>query len=276
VDEQRDDLEALEMRLLLEAVHERYGLDFRDYAPGSLRRRLWKRINEEGLRTVSGLLERVLHDSACMERLLLDLSVNVTAMFRDPPYWQALQKHVFERLHTYAFTRIWVAGCSTGEEVWSLAIALHEHGLLERTRIYATDMNEKVLEVARMGVFPMERMQEYTRNYLAAGGDRSFSEYYTAGYDGAIFQRSLADNVVFAHHNLATDRSFNEFHVVICRNVLIYFDKPLQNRVHELFWASLPPLGMLALGPKESVQFSPHADQYENLDELQRIYRRAQ
>src|SRR5688500_1305287 len=197
-----DELEALEIELLLEAVHRRYGFDFREYAPSSLKRRLWRRIRAEGLESVSGLQERVLHDPHVMERLLLDLSINVTAMFRDPTFYVAFREKVVPALRTYPFARLWVAGCSTGEEVYSLAILLEEEELRGRARIYATDINEAVLERARAGVFALDRMQEYTRNYIRAGGKRAFSEYYVAAYDGAQFQRSLADNVVFAQHNL--------------------------------------------------------------------------
>jgi chemotaxis protein methyltransferase CheR len=262
------------MELLLEAVHRRYGFDFREYAPASLKRRLWRRIRAEGLESVSGLQERVLHDPAVMEQLLLDLSVNVTAMFRDPTFYVAFREKVVPALRTYPFARLWVAGCSTGEEVYSLSILLEEEGLRDRARIYATDINEAVLERARGGVFPLEKMQEYTRNYIRAGGKRAFSEYYMAAYDGAQFQRSLADNVVFAQHNLVSDRSFNEFHVIVCRNVMIYFDRPLQDRVHELFYESLATFGTLALGHKESIRFSQHEDCYQELDPLEKLYRK--
>jgi chemotaxis protein methyltransferase CheR len=269
-----DELEALEIELLLEAVHRRYGFDFREYAPSSLKRRLWRRIRAEGLESVSGLQERVLHDPAVMEQLLLDLSINVTAMFRDPTFYVAFREKVVPMLRTHPFARIWVAGCSTGEEVYSLAILLEEEGLRDRARIYGTDINEAVLEPARAGVFPLDRMQDYTRNYIKAGGKRAFSEYYVAAYDGAQFQRSLVDNVVFAQHNLVSDRSFNEFHVIVCRNVMIYFDRPLQDRVHRLFYDSLATFGVLALGHKESIHFSHHESSYEELDALEKLYRK--
>jgi chemotaxis protein methyltransferase CheR len=268
------ELEDLELELLLEAVFRRYGFDFRQYAPASLRRRVRRRMLAEGVRTFAGLLEKLLHDPACMERLLLDLSINVTAMFRDPTFYVAFREKVVPQLRTYPFTRIWVAGCSTGEEVYSLAILLQEEGVYERTRIYATDINESVLERAREGVFPLEKMQEYTQNYLRAGGTEAFSEYYVAAYDGAQFQRSLVDNVVFAQHNLVSDRSFNEFNVIVCRNVMIYFDKTLQNRVHGLFYESLAHLGVLALGHKESIHFSPYEERYEELDPAEKVYRK--
>jgi chemotaxis protein methyltransferase CheR len=270
----RDDLEQLELELLLEGVFRRYGFDFREYAPASLRRRVWRRVHAEGETTISGLLERLLHDRASMERLLLDLSITVTAMFRDPTFYLSFRAKVVPQLRTYPFTRIWVAGCSTGEEVYSLAILLQEEGLYERSRIYATDINESVLDRAKTGVFPLEKMKEYTHNYLKAGGTRAFSEYYVAAYDGARFQRSLVDNAVFAQHNLVSDRSFNEFNVVVCRNVMIYFDKALQDRVHRLFYESLANFGVLGLGHKESIQFSPHAGAYEELDAREKLYRK--
>jgi chemotaxis protein methyltransferase CheR len=268
------DLEQLEIRLLLEAVFQRYGFDFREYAPASLKRRVWRRVHAEHLQTIAGLLEKVLHDPTCMERLLLDLSVNVTAMFRDPTFYVALREHVVPLLRTYPFTRIWIAGCSTGEEVYSLAILLREEGLYERTRIYATDINHSVLEVARAAVFPLDKMQQYTQNYIRAGGTRAFSEYYAAGGDGAQFSRELVANVVFAPHNLAMDGAFNEFNLIVCRNVMIYFEKALQDRVHNLFYESLAMFGALALGHKESIRFTPLAHRYEELDADERIYRK--
>ena len=270
----REELERVEIDLLLEGIYRRYGFDFREYAPASLKRRLWRRIHAEGLTSVSGLQEKVLHDPECMERLLLDLSIKVTAMFRDPSFYLAFRARVAPLLRTYPFTRIWVAGCSTGEEVYSLAILLTEEELYERTRIYATDINEAVLDRARSGVFPLDKMQAYTKNYIRAGGTRAFSEYYVAAYDGAQFARSLVENVVFAQHNLASDRSFNEFNVIVCRNVMIYFDRSLQARVHRLFHESLAPFGVLALGHKESIAFSPHAEDFEELDPAEKIWRR--
>jgi chemotaxis protein methyltransferase CheR len=268
------ELEEIELALLLEGVFRQYGFDFREYAPASLRRRVWRRVHAEGLQTISALQDKLLHDPACMERMLLDLSINVTAMFRDPGFYVAFREKIVPTLRTYPFTRIWVAGCSTGEEVYSLAILLDEEGLYDRTRIYATDINESVLDRARLGVFPLEKMREYTQNYINAGGTRAFSEYYLAKYDGAQFQRSLIENVVFAQHNLVSDRSFNEFNVIICRNVMIYFDRTLQDRVHELFHESLVTFGVLGLGRKESLHFSPHEDDYEELDPVEKLYRK--
>jgi chemotaxis protein methyltransferase CheR len=268
------DLERIEIQLLLEGIFRRYGFDFRSYAYSSIRRRLWKRIEGAGLATVSELQQRVLHEPAVMEQLLLDLSVNVTAMFRDPSFYRAFRSEVVPLLRTYPFIRIWHAGCSTGEEVVSMAILLQEEGLFDRARIYATDINEVVLQKAQAGIFPLDRMQEYTENYIKGGGQRSFSEYYTARYDGAIFDASLLERVVFSQHNLVTDRSFAECHVILCRNVLIYFDKDLQNRVHDLFYDSLVHFGVLGLGSKETLRFSRFEDCYEQLSRTEKLYRK--
>jgi chemotaxis protein methyltransferase CheR len=272
--EEQLELESLELQLLLEGIYRQYGFDFREYAHASLRRRVWRRVHAEQLPTISALLDRVLHDPDVMERLLVDLSINVTAMFRDPTFFRAFRETVIPLLRTYPFTRIWVAGCSTGEEVYSLAITLQEEGLYERTRIYATDINAAVLERAREGVFPLEKMQEYTENYIRAGGTRAFSEYYLAKYEGALFDRTLTDNVVWAPHNLGQDSSFNTFHVILCRNVMIYFDRALQHRVHGLFYESLERRGVLALGHKESIRFSGFDERYEELDPVEKIYGR--
>jgi chemotaxis protein methyltransferase CheR len=269
------DLEELEVELLLEAIHRRYGFDFRQYAPASLRRRLRRRMEGEKLDTVSALQDRLLHDPAVMERLLLDLSINVTAMFRDPGFYFSFREKVVPLLRTYPFSRLWVAGCSTGEEVYSLAILLAEESLSDRVRIYATDINQSVIEQARLGVFPLDKMQEYTQNYIRAGGTRSFSEYYVARYNGARFAQELVDGVVFAQHNLASDAAFNEFHVITCRNVMIYFAQPLQEHVHRLFYESLATFGVLALGQKETIRFSPHESAYEELDAEERLYKKA-
>jgi chemotaxis protein methyltransferase CheR len=268
------DLERIEIELLLEGIHRHYGFDFRGYAYSSLKRRIWKRMGQEGLARISQMQDRVLHDPALMEKLLLDLSINVTAMYRDPGFYAAFREKVVPLLRTYPFIRVWHAGCSTGEEVYSMAILLHEEGLYDRARIYATDINEVVLQRARTGIFPLEKMQDYTQNYLRAGGQRSFSEYYTALYDGALFDASLTRNVVFSQHNLVTDGSFAEFNVIVCRNVMIYFDRTLQNRVHRLFYESLSRFGILALGNKETLRFTEYEDRYEVLDGREKIFRR--
>jgi chemotaxis protein methyltransferase CheR len=221
--------------------------------------------------TISELQNLVLHDPAAMERLLFDLSVTVSAMFRDPGFYRVFRQKVVPLLRTYPFIRLWHAGCS---EVYSMAILLEEEGLYDRARIYATDINEVVLSRAREGIYPLDRMQEYTQNYLKAGGTRSFSEYYTAKYDSALFSPALRRNVVFSQHNLVTDRSFAEFNVILCRNVMIYFDRELQERVHKLFYESLPVYGILALGNKESLRLSTYEANYEAVDVREKVYRR--
>jgi chemotaxis protein methyltransferase CheR len=269
-----DDLERIEVQLLLEAIYQHYGFDFRGYALGSLKRRLWRRAYGEKLETLSALQDRVLHDPAVMERLLLDLSINVTAMFRDPSFFRSFRDKVVPLLRTYPFVRIWNAGCSTGEETYSLAILLREEGLYDRTRIYATDINDRVLEQAGAGRFPLEKMREYTENYLRAGGTEEFSSYYTVEGNQARFTSELRDQVVFAQHNLVSDAPFNEFNVIVCRNVMIYFGKTLQDRVHELFYDSLETLGVVALGHKESIKFTRHESDYEPLDLNEKLYRK--
>jgi chemotaxis protein methyltransferase CheR len=268
------ELEALEIQLLLEALFRHYGYDFRDYARASLTRRVQNFLRDEGLPTVSALQDRTLHDPACFARLLPALTVNVTALFRNPGFFRAFRETVVPLLRTYPFIRIWSAGCSTGEEVYSLAILLEEEGLYDRCRLYATDLNEAALQTAKDGVFPLFVMQEYTANYLQAGGQRIFSDYYTAAYGHALFGPSLRRNMIFAQHNLVIDASFNEFHVILCRNVLIYFNKLLQERAHRLFYESLDRLGVLGLGDKESLKFSPHEGDYEALVAEEKIYRR--
>ncbi|HEV3257415.1 MAG TPA: protein-glutamate O-methyltransferase CheR [Gemmataceae bacterium] len=268
------EVEALEVQLLLEAVFRRYGFDFRDYAYTSIRRRIWNQVRAEGLSSIVEFQGKLLREPACMERFLLAVTVNVTAMFRDPSFFRAFRAKVVPRLRDYPFVRVWHVGCSTGEEVYSMAILLHEEGLYPKCRVYATDMNEAVLAKAKAGIFPLAQLQEYTGNYLKAGGMGAFSEYYTAKYGNVIFQRSLTENVVFAQHNLVTDGSFNEFHVILCRNVLIYFNGALAGRVHRLLYESLAASGLMALGNRESIRFTPHEHCYEELDEREKIYRR--
>jgi chemotaxis protein methyltransferase CheR len=270
----RRDVEAVELDLLADGIYEAYGFDFRLYSRASFRRRIWRRVEAEGLTTITGLLERVLHDLSAMQRLVGDLSVNVSAMFRDPGFFRVFRAKVVPLLRTYPFLRVWNAGCATGEETLSVAILLKGTGLYERTRIYATDMNEATVNQARTRAYPIAKMREYTENYIAAGGTRSFSEYYTAKYDGALFSPALTRNIVFSQHNLVTDRSFSEFHVIFCRNVLIYFDKTLQNRVHTLFYDSLVTFGVLALGSKESLKFSQYEPCYEKLSPTEKLYRK--
>lgn len=268
------ELEEIELHLLLEGIYRHYGLDFRDYAAASLKRRIHETMNAEGTRTVSAYQDKVLHDSACMDRLMLALSINVTAMFRDPSFYATFRRKVVPLLRTYPFVRIWHAGCATGEEVYSLAILLQEENLYAKCRIYATDMNKEVLRKAREGIFPLSAMQEYTNNYMQAGGKRFFSDYYTAQYGSVIFRPSLIENVVFSEHNLATDSSFNEFQVVLCRNVMIYFNKTLQSRVHNLIYDSLSMFGVFGIGNKESLRFTSRESFYEELDDKDKLYRK--
>jgi chemotaxis protein methyltransferase CheR len=269
-----DDVEAIEFRLLLEGVHDRYGLDFRDYAAVSLRRRVAQQCQQEGYRSISALQEAVLHDPQAMDRLLHALTVNVTSMFRDPSFYTSFRQKVVPLLRTYPFIRIWHAGCSTGEEVYSMAILLEEEGIYDNCRIYATDLSEAALAGARSGVFPLSVMRQYTENYVRSGGKRSFSEYYTANFDRALLRPALQRNVLFAQHNLVTDASPNEFNVVLCRNVMIYFNRTLQARVHQLFYNSLVRFGVLALGRKETLRLTPHEADYEDVDGEERIYRK--
>ena len=268
------DPEAIEIQLLLEAVYRRYGFDFRDYASPSIQRRVLDSVGAEGLAGVSELQGKLLHDASCMERFLLAVTVNVTTMFRDPGFYRAFRARVVPHLRACPFLRLWHVGCSTGEEVYSMAIVLHEEGLYPKCRIYATDMNEEVVSRAKAGIFPPDHVREYTRNYFQAGGTASLSDYYVARYDGVLFKRALAENVVFAQHNLVTDSSFNEFHVILCRNVLIYFNDALTARVHRLLYDSLAPAGFLGLGSQETIRFTPHEACYEEFDRAERIYRR--
>jgi chemotaxis protein methyltransferase CheR len=266
--------ESIERDLFLEAVFRGYGYDFRQYSSASILRRIKAAMNKEGLPSISALQERVLRDHACMERFLSAVAVNVTSMFRDPPFYLAFRQQVIPRLRTYPFVRIWIAGCSTGEEVYSVAIILAEEGLYERARIYATDISPAVLESAREAIFPLAKMKEYTSNYLEAGGRREFSSYYQAQYDSAIFKTALKENLTFAQHNLASDASFNEFNVILCRNVMIYFNDELQSQVFRAFHDSLCMYGILGLGNKESLRHCPKVDAYEELSQEQRLFRR--
>jgi chemotaxis protein methyltransferase CheR len=270
----RSGIEEVEIDLLLEAVYRIRGFDFRDYARASLRRRIQNRLRAERVDTMTRLLDRIVHDASCMDRLVVGLSVNVSTMFRDPGFFSALREQVFPLLRTWPYIRIWQAGCSMGEEVYSVAIMLAEDGLIGRCRIYATDINETVLQKAREGIYPLELMQRCTQNYIQAGGTRSFSEYYTAAYDNAIFTPALRDQVVFAKHNLVTDAPFNEFNLILCRNVLIYFNRALQDRVHRLLYDSLANFGVLGLGARETLSLTPLEDRYEEVVAPHRLYRR--
>jgi chemotaxis protein methyltransferase CheR len=268
------DLNAIEIRVLLEAVFLQYGYDFREYAPASLKRRIRDLVRHEKVSSISHLQDRVLHDPASLERFIMALTVNVTSMFRDPEFYVSFRSKVVPVLKTYPFVRIWHAGCSSGEEVYSMAILLTEEGIYDRCRIYATDLNELVLKRAKHGIFPLDYMRSYVGNYLKSGGRHSFSEYYTADSGAAIFRASLKKNIVFSQHSLVTDGSFNEFNVILCRNVMIYFNQGLQDRVHNLLYESLGMFGVLGLGRRETVNSTPHQPEYELLDGVEKLYRR--
>jgi len=266
--------ERIEIELLLEGIYRLYGYDFRHYAYPTLRRRIWRRVYGERIQTVSELQAKALHDRSCMERLVSDLVIHVTEMFRDPKLFAAFRRQVVPMLRELPAIRIWHAGCSTGEEAYSMAILLHEEGLYERTTLYATDMNEDVLQRAEQGTYPLAKMRNYTKNYIQAGGIDAFSRYYTTSEDSAMLQPFLRRNIVFAQHNLVTDRSFNQFHIIFCRNVLIYFNSELQSRVHELMYDSLCKMGVLVLGDKETITFTNHAPDYEMIDPREKMYRK--
>lgn len=268
------ELEDIEIGLLLEGIYRAHGFDFRDYSRASIKRRVLELMRLEKLGTVSAFQNKLLHDRTCLERFILGLSVHATAMFRDPTFYSTFRRKAVPLLRTYPTVQIWVAGCSTGEEVYSLAILLQEENLYEKCRIYATDISPVVLRRAREGIFPLSAMREYTNNYHKAGGQHEFSDYYTAHYDNVIFNPTLRHNVVFSEHNLATDGSFNEFQVIMCRNVMIYFNKELQARVHNLFYDSLSMFGVFGLGNKESLKFTPRAAFYQNINHNDKLYRK--
>ncbi|MCB5239830.1 MAG: protein-glutamate O-methyltransferase CheR [Niallia nealsonii] len=268
------DKERIEIELLLQGLYAWCGYDYRNYAYNSIRRRIWHRVHAEKLASITGLLEKILHDSECLKRLIQDFSIHVTEMFRDPAFFLMFREKIVPVLRTYPSIRIWHAGCSTGEEVYSMAMLLDEEGIYEKTKIYATDISADVLTIAKTGVFPIESMRKFTTNYLQAGGKRAFSDYYDVKDATVKFDSSLTKNVVFAQHNLVTDQSFNEFHVILCRNVLIYFDKVLQNKVHQLFYNSLGMFGFLGLGDRESILFTNTADCYEEICRQQKLFKK--
>ncbi|MDB5929288.1 MAG: protein-glutamate O-methyltransferase CheR [Polaromonas sp.] len=264
----------IELRLLMEAIYLKYSYDFRDYSRASQKRRVLHALAQLDCPTISALQSRVLHDPGVFMQLLQYLTVPVSEMFRDPAFFLALRQHVAPHLQTYPSIKVWVAGCSTGEEVYSLAILLREEGLLERSLIYATDINPVSLDKARQGIYPLGSISGHTVNYQKAGGKRAFSDYYTAAYDAAVFDKTLRDSVTFADHSLATDSVFSETQLVLCRNVLIYFNKKLQDRAFGLFHESLSHRGFMALGSKESIEFSSYAHQFEPLVRAERIFRK--
>jgi chemotaxis protein methyltransferase CheR len=264
----------LELRLLLEAVYQRYHYDFRDYALASLRRRMRHAMARFECDNMGALQHRLLHEPETFALAMQYFTVQVSEMFRDPAYFRMLREHAIPVLRTYPSIKLWIAGCSTGEEVWSLAILLQEEGLLDRAIIYATDINPDALEAAETGAFALDRLAQFSRNYLEAGGTGSLSDYYSTGYGSVVFDRRLKRNIVFADHSLATDTVFSEVHLVSCRNVLIYFQRALQDRAIGLFHEALVHRGFLGLGSKESLQFGEHADEFEACAREQRLYRK--
>lgn len=263
-----------ELESLLSSIHKHYGYDFSGYAKSSMKRRITRFMLFESISNMKELQKHLIDDEKFFATFLEEITVSVTEMFRDPTFYKSLRKKIVPILATYPYIKIWNAGCSTGEEVYSMAILMHEAGLYHKTKIYGTDINQRDLAKAKAGIFPIEYMQEYTTNYINSGGNYAFSTYYIAKYKGAIINHSLKNNLVFAVHNLVNDRSFNEFNLIVCRNVLIYFNKNLQNHVIKLFYDSLCMFGYLALGSKESLLFSDYKNKFEIVDEQERIYRK--
>ncbi|MEI6347867.1 MAG: protein-glutamate O-methyltransferase CheR [Bacteroidota bacterium] len=268
------DTSEFEISSLLEAVNQKYGYDFRHYSEAHIRRRIRNRMAMSGLKDISQMQSKVLSDEIFAANFLQDLSITVTEMFRDPVFYKSLRENVIPILKTYPFIKIWHAGCSTGEEAYSMAIIMQEEGLYDRTTIYATDFNQQALNQAKEGIFSNAMIKEYTANYQLSGGIESFSNYYTSNYDHVIMNKSLKKNIVWANHNLVTDTVFAEVNMVLCRNVLIYFDKTLQNKVQMIFYNSLINGGILCLGSKESIQFTDLHDKYTELDKKQRIFKK--
>jgi len=264
----------IEIDCLLSAITERYGYDFRNYARASLKRRIQNYLTVSDCNHVSELIPKVLHDKECFAKFLSNMSVTVTEMFRDPLVFKSIREDILPKLKTYSRINVWHAGCATGEEVYSMAILLEEEGLLDRAHIYATDFNAKSLATAKEGIYPAENVQLYTRNYLKAGGKSSFSDYYQANYESAKMKDSLREKITFASHNLISDQVFAEMNLVLCRNVLIYFDKVLQDRVLELFSDSLVSRGFLVLGDKEAIKYSIVKDDFEAVSERLKTYRK--
>ena len=266
--------EKIEIELLLEAIYRKYGYDFRNYARASIKRRILHHCALSGLKTVSELQHRILYSVEFFEALLMDFSINVTEMFRDPSFYLALRESVLPVLKGLSHFKLWHAGCATGEEVYSMAILLKEEGLLDNAQIYATDFNENILKKAKEGIYPLDKMKEYTCNYQRAGGIQSFADYYTARYEKVVMNKYLGTNIVFADHNLVTDASFGEMDIIICRNVFIYFDRKLQDIAIGLFRESLSAGGFLCLGSKESLRFSKYSEDFEDVRADERIYRK--
>lgn len=269
-----DKTEDIELRLLLDAIYCKYHYDFRGYAMASVKRRLIQARDRYECRTFSALQERILHEPTMMPELLSFLTVQVSELFRDPSYFKGIREHVVPFLKTYPSIKVWVAGCSAGEELYSLAILFREEGLESRTMFYGTDINPKALERAEAGVYEVDRMATFTANHQLSGGKSSLSDYYTAAYGGAVFDKSLRQRVVFSDHSLVSDAVFAEVHLISCRNVLIYFDRDLQDRAIGLFVDSLGRQGFLGLGTKESLRFSRHSNFFSDFAKNERIYQK--
>lgn len=267
-------VEDIEIRLLLEALFVRYHYDFRNYAMASTKRRLRQARQQLGFSTFSALQERVLHEPAMLPRLLRFLTVQVSEMFRDPDYFRAIRERVVPHLRTYPSLKVWIAGCSEGEELYSMVILFREEGLEDRTIFYATDINHDALQAAERGIYPLDRVQLFTENHRKSGGKSSLSEYYQAAYGRVSFDRTLRRNVVFSDHSLVTDAVFGEMNLISCRNVMIYFDRDLQDRAIGLLEGSLSRKGFLGLGAKESLRFSRHADAFSDFVREEKIYQR--
>ena len=272
MDEKRD-IEDIEIDLLLEAVYQASGYDFRSYARASIVRRMRRFLSLNGCSNISGMISRVLHDQEFLHRIIQHVSVSVTEMFRDPFVFKVIRREIVLLLNTWPRVKVWCAGCATGEEVYSLAILFKEEGFYDRSTIYATDFNDSSLKTAEAGVYPAEKIREATRNYQEAGGRDSFSQYYHSNYGAAVLDGSLKERIVFANHNLASDQVFGEMHLIFCRNVLIYFNRDLQNRALRLFTDSLVHGGFLCLGSKEDLQFSEVGDLYKIVNKKAKIYK---
>lgn len=264
--------ETNELYELLQSIRCTYGYDFTEYAESSVKRRIGHFMHSNKIDSLGSLGRSLLKEEAFFERFIQGITVNVTEMFRNPGFYESLRKNIVSRLATYPFIKIWIAGSSTGEEIYSVAILLKEEGLLDRSVIYATDINQKALQAAKEGVYSNRNIHHYAENYLKSGGKNLLSDYYTAKYDAVLLDRSLKQNVVFAVHNLAVDKSFNEFQLILCRNVLIYFNQSLQNKVLNLFYDSLCPFGYLGLGSKESLLFTNRKKGFEEVDSKEKIY----
>jgi len=258
---------------LLTLLFEQYGYDFLGYSRASEKRRIIRLLSADKFNGLPAMMQRIRLDGDYARRFIEEITVNVTEMFRDASFYQCLRNTILPVLNTYPMIRIWHAGCSTGEEVYSMAILLEEENLYHKSLLYATDINQGVIEKARKGIFPISQMKLYSGNYMAAGGKEAFSKYYTANYGHARFDEKLKEKIIFATHNLAADKSFNEFQLIICRNVMIYFDKDLQETVLKLFDDSLDSLGFLALGARETIRFSSIAPRFRQIDK-ERIWRK--